>query len=466
MKTPEKTQQATATGILSKRQVDDKPHRVRSGENTTAYWASRLFKNTYRSKDGRTIELPEWYVRIRHGGETKRVRLHSGDRTQAADEARSLARQVMEEGWVAVTRNQKRIAATPTIEAVCDAYVEVAESMGADAPRPISVVNYTRCLRQLAELAGAKELRDLTRERVEQAMRVYETQGRKAGRRPTAVTNSWRKVVRNAGAVFSTWARAALKKSHGIELPANPFAGLAKQQVVDAYEPFSPDIISKIERESPALLTGDPKAADPAVTPFAKKFKKAHGRIPQWKGFDFRQPHPDAYCALLLGLHCGLRAREIDFAKWEWIADDSQGLRIVIPEMDTADGFRPKSGRKRRVPLQREVYEALLKARTDASPYIIGGGLGTEKALAGLGYRSPDTFRKLNLWLRQRGVEKGKVRGHPLHTLRKEYGSYIASQFGLFAAQAVLGHQDPKITSTHYAGLKSLPAVASFGAGR
>jgi hypothetical protein len=57
-------------------QVNDKTGRrvrVRSGEGTLAYWRSRLFRNSYRHKDGRTVEIPEYYVRFRHAGTTKRV---------------------------------------------------------------------------------------------------------------------------------------------------------------------------------------------------------------------------------------------------------------------------------------------------------------------------------------------------------------------------------------------------------
>src|SRR5262245_5970453 len=83
--------------------------RVRSGEGTLAYWRAKLFRNTYRDREGKTVEIPEYYVRMRYDGVSKRVRLHSSDREKAAEEALGLFERVLEEGWNAVERRQARI---------------------------------------------------------------------------------------------------------------------------------------------------------------------------------------------------------------------------------------------------------------------------------------------------------------------------------------------------------------------
>ena len=43
--------------------------------------------------------------------------------------------------------------------------------------------------------------------------------------------------------------------------------------------------------------------------------------------------------------------------------------------------------------------------------------------------------------------------------MRKLYGAQIATGYGLYVAQKLLGHTDPKITSDYYAALCSIPNV-------
>jgi integrase len=58
-------------------------------------------------------------------------------------------------------------------------------------------------------------------------------------------------------------------------------------------------------------------------------------------------------------------------------------------------------------------------------------------------------------WLRQNGVEGAK----PLHALRKEAGSIVATKAGIHAASQFLRHADIQVTSMHYAGHKERVTV-------
>lgn len=469
MQLPQKVQPIKTENIDNGEQVDDKTQqrgkaiRMRSGENTLAYWRTRLFRNTYRDRDGRTVLIPEWYARFRHGGVTKRVRLKTADREQAAVAALALSQSVAKEGWVAVLDQQARLPASPEIDKLCETYAEIVPALP-KPPKPISVLNYTRCLKQLCELAGVTQLRELTREAIDsKAREAYRGKARRAGRPESAITNSFAKILRNASAVFSKDALAAFERK-GMKLETNPFLGVKKQQEIRRFKPLPQSVLDRIQQQAPKLLKGDPAAKDPAETPFAKAHKRAHGRTPKWRAIDFRKPHPDAYAALLLAYGCGMRAREIDHARWDWIKEMDGRLVLEIPTGEHAGEFISKSGEGRIIPLQQEVFDALKKTRSDLSPFIIGGQepQRDSDAAKGLAYRSPSTFRAVNLWLRDMGVEQGSPRGHPLHTLRKQYGSHVATLHGLFHAQAILGHSDPKITSKYYASPTELPQVANF----
>jgi integrase len=70
-------------------------------------------------------------------------------------------------------------------------------------------------------------------------------------------------------------------------------------------------------------------------------------------------------------------------------------------------------------------------------------------------YRCESVFDRLTQWLRKQGVEGAK----PLHTLRKEAGSIIATKAGIHAASRFLRHADIQVTSMHYADHKERVTV-------
>jgi integrase len=65
-------------------------------------------------------------------------------------------------------------------------------------------------------------------------------------------------------------------------------------------------------------------------------------------------------------------------------------------------------------------------------------------------YRCSQHFGSLYKWLRTRGVTARK----PLHELRKELGALLASNQGIFAAQAVLRHAQITTTAAYYVDKK------------
>ena len=102
------------------------------------------------------------------------------------------------------------------------------------------------------------------------------------------------------------------------------------------------------------------------------------------------------------------------------------------------------------------MYAELEKARVNlTSPYILGGD--EKENVEVFGYRRRSTLRIAATWLRDRGIETDKLRGNPLHRLRKQFGSEVATTFGLFQAQKLLGHSSPTVTAKYYAAQTSLP---------
>lgn len=448
MNMPNRTNQSTLNSNMESCQDSAKtqrPARARSGMATVAYWRDRLYNNSYKDRNGKTVIMPEYYVRLRHDGVTKQVRLDYSDRDKAAQQALDKFLRLEKEGWQVINSRLSRWPASPTIDEFCSFYREATASMER-APRNVSITTYCRCLRQIAKLAGAKRIRELNGEAIERARDAYRAKARETGRTDSGIQNTLAKMLRNAAACFSVEARAVMQRKGFVA--DNPFAGIRRTQEIQPVSPLPRAVVDRIYKEAHLLRDGDPKAVAVKL-----KQRKA-GRAP----IDFRTPHPAAYAALLLAIGAGLRANEIDKARWSWLMLNESGDCFV--EIGAESDFMPKGGSLRRVKIQQSVYDALTALRTDmASPYILGGAERETESENGETYRCPNALRTVSAWLRTRGVEKGRARGNPLHCLRKQFGSEVATAFGLFAAQKLLGHSSPTVTARYYAAQTELPAL-------
>lgn len=400
--------------------------------------------------------MPEYYVRLRHDGLTKRVRLHTSDKDRAAEEALNLSEKLRAEGWSAVAAGQSRLPASPTVEEFCEAYRKAAASMERP-PRPISVAVYLRHFKQVCSLAGVGRLRELTPEAVEKARDKYRAKARAEKRQESGIQNSLGIILRNAAACFSGEARAIMARQ-GLDVE-NPFAGIKRVQRIEPVAALKRELVERLWVDLPLLRDGDPKANAPETKRFLRSYGKKHsGRRPRWLPIDFRQPHRDAYCAILLALGAGLRANEIDKARWSWLKQDSKGVCYL--EIREESDFKPKGGTLRVVRIPNDLHDELVSVRTDlTSPYVLGGQASPSVEKQGWGYRCRDTLRVVNTWLRERGVEADTPKSNPLHRLRKQFGSEVATGFGLFAAQKLLGHSSPTVTAKYYAAQTELPEL-------
>ncbi|MDB2429172.1 hypothetical protein N9W62_03245 [Akkermansiaceae bacterium] len=137
----------------------------------------------------------------------------------------------------------------------------------------------------------------------------------------------------------------------------------------------------------------------------------------------------------------GLRRGEIQLAQLSWVTDSE---RMFIP--DYFDDWTPKGNEGRTLHVGTELIELLLSLRGGSSSKFLVPGSGTN-----LGDRLKPDLTFVCQWLRNLGINDRK----PLHLLRKEAGSVIASNHKqtIFAAQEWLGHACVTTTQKHYAHL-------------
>ena len=160
----------------------------------------------------------------------------------------------------------------------------------------------------------------------------------------------------------------------------------------------------------------------------------------------------DQALALILCMKLGLRKSEADRARMEWIQEDMNGnFEFVIQK---EDDFEPKTKHAvREIPIRAELVEEIRAAREAMNPavfdpYIIAGG-GRGKT------RKDKTFRRLNVWLKSKGVKNV----NPLHSMRKEWISYLVTVHGIEVAHKFAGHSDMNLTMKVYGGLTKKPVI-------
>jgi integrase len=162
---------------------------------------------------------------------------------------------------------------------------------------------------------------------------------------------------------------------------------------------------------------------------------------------------PEAFKALLLALGAGLRRGEIDRLLWRQI-DFTAG--VIHVEATEAGGLKTEESAGT-VPIDIGLVSFLRGFQAKAcDQYVLGAGSGiTASKPWGQRYRCAHVFARLVEWLKSQDVEVAK----PIHTLRKEAGSIVATKAGIHAASQFLRHADIQVTSMHYADHKERVVV-------
>lgn len=166
---------------------------------------------------------------------------------------------------------------------------------------------------------------------------------------------------------------------------------------------------------------------------------------------------PEPLKALLLTLALGLRRSEADALLWRQFDFEAGTLDICTTEAKTLKS-KDSAGEIGLDDELRAIFQGFYARRQSESV------LETPKRSRGVkrksrSYRCDGTFNALASWLRSKGVPGPR----PIHALRKEIGSVIATRDGIFAASRYLRHSDIRITSRLYADLKK-PVSAGLGA--
>jgi integrase len=436
------------------------------GKTHVDYWRSKLRKRSFVGRDGNPAEVPDWQVRIKHQGRYAWFNLKSANAAIAADLAKEIYVFLIANGWEATLEKYKpqvEKRANLKVQEFADLYREQIELVEYP-PIPRTINRYVGCLFLICKFMGIKRIARLTADKISAFRRKYLKKALEKKRDETSAKITCNSQMRGAAALFSEEMIKAYK-AVGVDV-INPFTGYQFGRIeIQPYTPLPREFLDGLWRDSAKLRDGDPDAPPPPKRQRRKRRKPVHGRRlrplkrtdVRWTVPDWRRPHPESYTLMLLELGVGLRREEADKAEWSWFFTDKDGRHYI--EVKKTKYFTPKGKKRRIIPVENVLWDAIHATRSDDSPFIVPGNVPKvytrQTEPKNVPYRCEPDHRTLVAWLRKRGINDSK----PCHMLRKEFGSYVATSFGIFAAQRLLGHSSPAVTEALYAGLVNLPEL-------
>jgi len=400
------------------------------------YWRHRVEQTT--SSAGTTN--PHLCARITYRGKRVRFNLDTANKDTAASKAAAIYRFISEHGWEEALRKYRPDAVEPpdasNVGVTVGDFIAAVEKFAAVRSQTLRayVQAFRKIVAEISSIPGtgkhtkvgdvvggawrakvdAVPLASVTPSRVQEwkQRRLREHQSNALQQRRDVVTVA--SSIRNAKSLFRK--DLLLHLAESVELPA-----------VLPFEGISPD------RPKPARYQSRIDAA--AILKKAAK--------------ELAPEEPESYKILLLSLVCGLRASEIYHLQWEKFDFTNKILRIEDTEYHRLKSENSAGD----LDLDdRTVGVFMAFARAAKSIFVIESDApgSRSKSAAGGSYRCQRHFDVTLKWLRAQGIKANK----PIHELRKEVGSIIASNDGIYAASRYLRHGDIKITAAVYVDKK------------
>lgn len=419
------------------------------GKHTAAYWRDKVEKHR-RNVQGKSFEDDEYSVRIMFDRRRERFPLHTSIRDEAAQKAAAIYLELCARGWAPVLATHKAPKLAPqahTVPAAAVAPVTVGQVIEAatrlSSARPESKEFYAVALRRI--VAG-----------------VFSIEGGYKHGPMAAHFAEWRAKVDAVPFAELTPARVLAWKNRYLEkatLAGKDSAAVSVNSfLANARSLFSRKVLPFLRQEldlpSPLFFEGIIREKQPSPR-YRSRIDAAE--LLRAAQEELATADPESFKVLLLCLVFGLRRSEADTLLWSQFDFDRRLLRIEDTEARRLKS-RDSAGDVDMDPETCAIFRGF-HARAKDRRFVLEEGERSVPRGKTCRYRSDSTQRRLLSWLRGKGVTDRK----PIHTLRKEIGSIIASRDGIFAASRYLRHADIQTTARFYADKKT-PVTAGLGA--
>ncbi len=407
------------------------------------YWHSRLFKNSF-TRAGQRQETTDWCIRIARNGHRETFNLESPNKEDAAKAAQRIYLAIVAKGWEQALAEFKPTVSKKCTGADIGTLITVCQKLSSKRPETLDA--YVKALRRI--VAGAFEIDD--GRKFDAFMGGRAAWVKQIDSTPIAELTPSR--VQSWKTRFLAKAKTHQERNRTV-VTVNSVLRNAKALLSKKLLPF---IRAEIELPSPLFFEGVTAEKEPSLR---YKSRIDASEILRCAKADLAVVNPEAYKLLLLTLVFGLRRSEADTLLWAQF--DFQKRLLVIEDTDYKQLKSHDSAGE--IDLEPELCDIFKSFREKAEgDFVLENPLRLRiiepSERKSRGYRCNETHNFLLTWLRTKGVKDRR----PIHTMRKEIGSIIASRDGIWKASRYLRHSDIRITSKLYAD-KKLPVTAGLG---
>lgn len=387
---------------------------------------------------GRT-NVPHYVIRLSRGGK-RTVFILTSSLDESAKKAREIKAHLSLHGWSKTVAVYCAPVETETSGLKIGRFLELARThMQVD---PITFSSYASKFRQV--VAGVMNI-------------GYEGSARFSG---TTQPSKWRLAV-NEVPLDSITPVAVLKwRSHYLEQKSIAQKNQTKaQHTANAIIRNARSLFSEAAIKN--LLNSEPSIKMPALLPFAgvdliperdaDYFYISEVNVQDLIRDAFSELTGEVLVIFALALGGGLRRKEIDNLTWSRI-NLSTGVVLVAP---TATAKLKSDHSLGEVKLEREFVDVLRHhAEKSKGDFVLRPDRPARVVETYCHYRCDRDFEKLCRWLAKKGIQRST---NCVHTLRKEFGSWIAAEHGIHKACASLRQSSISLTAKHYTTRKSVP---------
>jgi integrase len=400
------------------------------------YWRSKVFKPFY-VEAGKRCQVEHYSVRMQWQGKRQSFPCLSGNLEAAATRAKKIFMSLQDRGWEATLKEFSPTHGKPE-RGVLTVGEYIAEVAKVTETKPRTLADYARTFRRIvADIMGIEE--DTDHDGKPKSRFNY----RPGGGRQTWVERVHAvELEKITPARVEVWKSGFVNRVVGDPLKKRSARTSANSNLRMAKGLFSKDVIARLDYlKLPQILPFDGvkgfKAEDMR---YSSKFDPiALIRAGQ---DELAERAPEQWKILLLALGAGLRRGEINALLWRQVDFERGVIRI-----ETTEVFKPKSAKSSgAVMIDAELVAILRGFRAKATgEYVIEADRPAKPDASYSHLRAEPVFTALCRWLRTKGVEGLR----PIHTMRKEFGSLVCQQAGLYAASRALRHADVGITARH-----------------
>lgn len=423
----------------------------RVGRSHADYWTPRLRKRSY-TWENKTVEIPEWQVRIAHLGRREWFNCGTPNKAAAADKARKIYLSLISKGWQTTLQDFKPDMQVSKDGCTVGEFLDQVRAVS--GLKPVTLEIYCKKFRTLVagvfKIDGGKAKFD------------YVNGGHKA----------WLDKVRAVRLDKLTpdkvneWKVRELKAASKNPLQLKRAGVTLRSVLLGSKALFTPDIRKHLTLRLPSPLPFEgvslPEAGksryksemDPALLLTAAQRELAEGILGENQPAN---PRPELFKILLLALGAGLRRDEIDKLQWKQIQWGRNAIRVETTEHGSTKSTESEADVDVDPGLL-EILKSYMPKPGKGSPFVIESTIQPRpESIVTHHYRCNRSFEELIKWLRGKGISARNA----LHALRKEFGSQICAQAGIYAASVALRHTSINLTREYYLDKKQ-PAFLSI----